>query len=329
MARRGRSMKQRAALPAGLSYEGLEALLERHGLGMLRSAQRLAGGTSNTMLRLNDELVLRLNTRDPDHPRLRWEALIFRRLQREAGMAGPEVLALDTSRDLVPYDALFLSWADGVAADTVWPALAEDERKSLTEELGRRIGAIHSLRWPAYGERGLGVEGALSSRWTDVMFHKTRRAYGRAVALNVFAPRTLDSIVTTLNDGEAVFDAASSPALVHSDLCLANIVLRQAEGTWIVAAVVDWEEALLADAAWEFADLGSRRHGDPPYPLPGAFLYGYRERHPVAGDLQVRRRLYRLLHFFELAVRWAEQLGPAAEQTLHNVRTIDRLLLAR
>jgi len=322
-------MKQTEALPPGVSYQGVEALLARHGFGALRSVQRMDGGISNAMLRINDGLVLRLNTGDPNRPKLRWEALIYRRLQREGGMLGPEALALDTDRDLVPFDALFLSWVDGVAADTVWPSLGEPQRETLSEELGRRIGAIHMLRWPAYGERGLGVEGALSPRWTDVVFHKTARAYQRAVALNVFAPRTLDSIVTTLNDGEAVFDAASAPALVHTDLWLANVVLRQVEGSWIVAAVVDWEDALVADAAWEFADLGSRRYGAPAYPLLGAFVYGYRERHPVAGDLQVRRRLYRLLHFFEHAVRCAGQLGATAERTLHNIRAIERLLQAR
>lgn len=329
MARRGRRMKQREALPGSMSYEGLEALLERHGAGALRSVQRVDGGSSNSMLRVNDELVLRLNIRQPDRPKLRWEALIYRRMQHEGGMAGPEVVALDTSRDLLPFDALLLSWVDGVTADKVWPSLSEAERDGLSEELGRRIGAIHSLRWPAYGERGLGVEGALSPRWTDVVFHKTVRAYERAVALAVFAPRTLDSIVTTINDGEAVFDTPSAPALVHTDLWLANIVLRQVEGSWIVVAIVDWEEALVADAAWEFADLGSIRYGEPSYPLAGAFLYGYRERHAVAGDLYMRRRLYRLLHFFEHAVRRAEQLGAKAEPTLNTIRAIDRLLQVR
>lgn len=328
MARPRRGMKQ-ADLPSGVTSEGLAALLERHGLGALRSAERIDGGISNPMLRINEELVLRLNTGDPDRPKLRWEALVYRRLQHDGGLPGPEVLGLDTARDLVPFDALFLSWVDGVAADTVWPSLGESEREGLSEELGRRIGAIHTLPWPAYGERGLGAEGALSPRWTDVVFQKTARAYRRARALEVFAPRTLDGIVTVLNDGEAVYDAASAPALVHTDLWLANIVLRQVEGSWIVAAVIDWESALVADAAWEFADLGSRRYGDPPYLLPGAFMYGYRERHPIAGDLQVRRRLYRLLHFFEHAVYWAEQLGTTAERTLYNVRAIDRLLLAR
>lgn len=324
MARRRRTLKQPAALVPGLTSEALAALLERHGFGVLRSVERMDGGISNAMLRVNDELVLRLNTRDPDRPTLRWEALIYRRLQREGGMPGPRVLALDTGRDLLPFDAMFLSWVDGVAAETVWPSLDEAEREALSEELGRRVGAIHSLRWPAYGERGHGDASMESPRWTDIVFQKTVRAYERAVGLGVFAPHVLDSIVTTLNDGEAVFDAASAPALVHTDLWLANIVLRQVDGSWIIAAIIDWEDALVADAAWEFADLGARREG----PLPGAFMYGYRERHAVAGDLPVRRRLYRLLHFFEHAVRCAEQFGTTAERTMHNVAAIDRLLLA-
>jgi hypothetical protein len=104
-------------------------------------------------------------------------------------------------------------------------------------------------------------------------------------------------------------------------------MLRQVEGSWLVAAIIDWEEALIADAAWEFADLGSIRYGEPLYPLAGAFLYGYRERHPVPADLQVRRRLYRLLHFFEHAVRRAERFGITAEPTQRTIRAIDRLLL--
>jgi aminoglycoside phosphotransferase (APT) family kinase protein len=312
----------------GVTREGLAALLERRQLGSLETIKTLEGGTVNPLLLINDRLVLRFNRRDPDLPKLRWEALIYQRLQAIPDVPCPEVLALDTARDLVPFDVLILSYVEGMRADTVWSSLDAAAQEQISEELGRICGVVHSLEWPVYGEFVSVADQSLCSlRWTDIVCRKIERAYTRAAALSALPTRLLDGLVTALNDGDAVFGASSPPTLTHADLWLPNVVLRQDGGSWQVAALLDWEWSIVADASWEFANLWS--YPDDPYPLPDAFLAGYRSRRALPNDLRVRQRLYRLLYFFEGAVNLAEREGPQSSAAQFYRTAIERLLQAR
>lgn len=313
---------------AGISRESLAALLERYQLGPLETVAPLDGGTVNPMLLVNQRLVLRFNQRDPDLPKLRWESLIYQRLRQTTDVPCPEVLALDTQRDLVPFDVLILSYVAGARADTVWSSLDSATQEQLSEQLGRICGTIHNLHWPVYGEFVLAGQHTLrSARWTDVICRKIERAYTRADALVALSPRLLDGLVTVLNDGDAIFSTASPPTLTHGDLWLTNVIVRQTGERWHVAALLDWEWSIVADAAWEFANLWS--YPTDPYPQPDAFMVGYRERHALPSDLRVRQRLYRLLHFFETAVNVTEREGTRSSTVQFYSSAIERLLRAR
>jgi aminoglycoside phosphotransferase (APT) family kinase protein len=313
---------------AGVTREGLAALLERHQLGALETIKTLEGGTVNPLLLVNDRLVLRFNRRDPDLPKLSWEALIYQRLQSIPDLPGPEVLALDSARDLAPFDVLILSYVEGVRADTVWPSLDSAAQEQVSEELGRICATIHNLEWPVYGEFVSLADQSLSSvRWTDVVCRKIERAYARAAATSALPTRLLDGLVTALNDGDAVFNEASPPTLTHTDLWLPNVVLCQVGASWQVAALLDWEWSIVADAAWEFANLWS--YPADSYPLPDAFIAGYRSRRALPSDLRVRQRLYRLLYFFEAAVNLAERDSPQSSDVQFYRTAIERLLQAR
>jgi aminoglycoside phosphotransferase (APT) family kinase protein len=110
----------------------------------------------------------------------------------------------------------------------------------------------------------------------------------------------IDGVLTEINDGDSVLETASLPALVHGDLHAGNFLLKQQDADWHVTAILDWEWAFTADAAWEFAALDFRRSDADP--VGDAFLYGYRERHPVQSDLRSRVHLYRLMLHLEGAV---------------------------
>lgn len=311
----------------GVTREAIAALLERHNLGALETVTQLDGGTLNGMLLINNALVLRLNLRDPALPKLAKEALIYRRL-KNVGVPCPDVLALDTQRDLLPYDALVLSRVEGEPGGKVWAAFDAETQEHLSEELGRLCGSIHSLIWPTYGQLFAdSPDHPQSSWWNDILVHKVRRSFAQAQALNIFAPQILDALITTLNDGSAVFDSPSRPTLTHSDRWLWNVLFRQEGTQWHVAAIIDWEWSLVADAAWEFADLW--RDPADPYPLPGAFMYGYRERQALPMDLRVRQQLYRLLHHFEKTVGCAMSLGVTAQPTQFFRHATERLLTRR
>lgn len=321
-------MSEETALLPGITREALAALLERHGLGALQSVVPLNPGQTEPMLRVNGEIVVRFNRDNPDLPTLPWEAGVYRRLRRATDVPVPHVLALDTGRDIVPFDVLCLSYVEGVRGNAVWPRLDVAAREHVSEELGRMCASAHGLPWPVYGEF-LGTESTApqSGRWTDIINQKIVQIYEQAQQLAVLSPAIVDELVAVLNDGDALFDTPSPPTLTHTDLRLRNVLLREQSSQWHVAAVLDWGRSIVADAAWEFALLW--HEPAEHYPFSDSFKHGYKERHQLQDDLRVRQRLYRLLRFWEQAVACAKQYGPVAPRTQFFQAGILRLLKPR
>ncbi len=281
--------------------EAIAALLERHHLPAPRSVEPLGDKEGSTALLANGELVIYFDQGDPPVPKLAKEALIYRRLRRSTDVPCPEVLALDTTHELVPYDALILSYVDGVDGSSTWNTLDEEAREKLSEEVGRIFGTIHGLPWQAYGnyDPAIGTLGEFP-RWTDMLLCRLEKVGAEALARGALPQPLIAAVLTEINDGDSVLETASLPTLVHGDLHAGNLLLKQQDGSWHVVAVLDWALALAADAAWEFAALAFRRSDDDP--IGDAFLYGYRERHPIQPDLRSRIHLYRLMLHLEGAV---------------------------
>jgi aminoglycoside phosphotransferase (APT) family kinase protein len=283
-----------------LTSEVLASLLERHHLPALQSVEPVAADDPYSLI-LNGEMVLLLNAEEPDQPLLAKEASIYRNLARLTKVPCPEVLALDTTREIVPYDALILSRIAGTNAATIWHTLGEDVREAISEEAGRICGEIHRLQWPAYGDftTATGTFGPYP-RWIDMLLSRLERVAYRVSETGALPQMLVDAVVTEINDGDSLIETASPPVLVHGDIHTGNLLIEQRDGSWHVAALLDWERALTADAAWEFAGLWMRTADREP--LQDAFIYGYRERHPPQIDLQSRIHLYRLLLHLEGAV---------------------------
>lgn len=327
MAKRGRRINMIEPPIPGVTVESLNALLDRHGLEAINTLDILAGEIANPMLRINDRVVVRLNQHAPDTPVLAWEALIYHRLRQTQVLSAPMLVALDTQRDVVPYDALILDQVEGVRGNNVWAELDAPGREALSEELGRLCGAIHSLPWLAYGEHiSIASSQLCSGRWADIVFAKITHAFDQAAGLELLPLPLSDTLITVLNDGDAVFETAPPPALAHTSLRLSNILLKRDNDRWSVGAIIDWQHALVADPVWEFAEMWSA--GGDVYPLPDPFLYGYKERHPLPMDFRVRLRLYRLLHNFERFVAAATRDGAHAD-SVQVYRTSLQRMLAR
>lgn len=325
MAKRRRRMNEhetngQAMITPEVSRAALAALLERHGLGPLETVDALNAGAG--MLLVNGDLAIRCSAQSL---LLRKEALIYRRLALLPDVPGPEVLALDTARDLLPCDALILRHVPGVVGSAIWSSLDSVQREQISEELGRICGMIHGLHWSVYG--GLIPEDMhelRSARWTDIVLQKAVRVYEQASRRGLLSRRVLDAFATTVSDSESVITTPEPPVLTHTDLGMWNVLLRQEGACWRIAAVLGWESALTADPAWEFAALWSVPIN--AYPLPDSFMHGYKERQLPPTDLHIRQRLYRTIYHLEQALRLSNRPNADSQIMSVHLTSIERLL---
>jgi aminoglycoside phosphotransferase (APT) family kinase protein len=299
------------------------ALLERHGLGVFENVAPLNSDQSTVLI--NKRFVVRINQRQPELPVVAWEAAIYRRLRRATDVPCPDVLALDLKRDLIPFDLLILSHIPGEIGSKIWPRLDTNTHEHISEELGRLSASVHGLRWPIYGEFvSLGSQFTQSVRWPDIVNRKIVELYQLCDQKGILPLPLLDMLITTLNDGDALYETASLPTLAHTKLDLSNVLLQQNGSRWHVGAILEWKAAFVVDAAWEFASMW--RDPSRVYPDSGSFMYGYKERYPPQDDLRVRLQLYRLLQLFEAIVTARPDAPHGTDRTEAMLRTLRRQL---
>lgn len=201
----------------------------------------------------------------------------------EAGVPVPEVLAVDTSHRILPRDYMFLRYLDAVPMTD--PAVLETAKPALHRALGAYVRRIHGIQGERFG--WLLPDGTIqgSARWGDVFGALIAEACRRIRAGEALAEDRIALAEQLFAANRALFDdGAIRPALVHNDIWDANVLVRQVDGEWAIAAIIDADRALFAD--WEFEPATWQGDSD--------FMQGYALPLDPSPEALLRRRFYGL-----------------------------------
>lgn len=293
----------------------------------LRSVTPLSGGLANTNLHLSfagepGDLVLRLYQRDPGQ--MMKEAAIAARLDGRVPLADYLHVEPDPERLGAPF--ALLRWIDGVTLDSMLPQLEQSELDALGETLGRLLATMHGVRFgqsgfldgdlkvvEAFSPGGAGLIAFCAANLADELVGK-RLGKARCRELMAYVERHAGRL-----------DHWQGPAcLTHADFGGSNILIKQTDGTFDVAAILDWEFAF---AGSPFFDLGNLTR--PPLDGRPSFLVslerGYRTiDSSLPDDWQALSRLVDLTAWIDFAGR------PAVSQAVLDdaIATIDRTICA-
>lgn len=106
---------------------------------------------------------------------------------------------------------------------------------------------------------------------------------------DVFDGKDIRDFHSFFRDSTGLFDIKEKPSLVHTDLWDANILVRKAENTWEIAAVIDADRAIFADREYELAT---------PWLVGEDFMRGYGVPLDMTREGCLRREAYNLLGNF-------------------------------
>jgi fructosamine-3-kinase len=257
----------------------LAAIAALWGLGPLVSVAPLGGGVVNSALLLNGRAVLRINTREPDAPKIAKEAwaLGWVGVQGLGAVRVPAVLGVDTARTILPYDYLLLEYLPDPPADAAWEAAGPAERAGLSRQMGAALARLHALPLP--GARWGGWDAATgtlgtAATWAEVVIQHQTWVTEQAADLGLLPPADLAAVRAWFARYAACVPADPPRALVHGDWGLWNaMAVRPAPAAPpAITAVFDFEWAQAAAAPLDFPPM----FYDPGDPLdPAAFLAGY------------------------------------------------------
>jgi aminoglycoside phosphotransferase (APT) family kinase protein len=224
------------------------------------------------------------------------EAAIQRRVARETSVPVCEVLAVDDSCQRFPWRYLMMVHAPGMGWRDGLKRMAPHARYDIFRQLGEATAALHSLRYPRFGEaeesrtspptplpRGEGCIEALISR--------ARRRIANPAHANLFA--------TLLQAHASDFADITEPRLTHEDLNPNNLLLVPGDDEaddWRIAAVLDFGSAWAGCPESDIARLELWRDM-----MDNGFSEGYTATQPIAADYPKRRPIYQLLWCLEYA----------------------------
>ncbi|HEX5439676.1 MAG TPA: aminoglycoside phosphotransferase family protein, partial [Ktedonobacterales bacterium] len=205
------------------------------------------------------------------------EAAIQQRVARETTIPVCEALAVDDSCQRFPWRYLMMAHAPGMAWRDGLKRMSPHTRNDIFRQLGEATAALHSLRYPQFGEveetsppaplpRGEGNIVALISR--------ARRRIANPAHADLFA--------TVLQAHASNFTDLIEPRLTHEDLNPYNLLLvpgDEPDDDWRLAAVLDFGSAWAGCHESDIArlELWRDRMGD-------GFSEGYTTSQPIAAD---------------------------------------------
>jgi aminoglycoside phosphotransferase (APT) family kinase protein len=136
--------------PFHMFNERLPLIWEAHGLGSIRTITWPARGSINYCLIVNNAYVIRFDITGKTVSRFQSEALAYHHLCA-SGVPVPRVVALDQSKELVPYEYLITTRLEGTPVIDGWSDLSVQERERIAYEAGRYLAVIYSHTFDRFG----------------------------------------------------------------------------------------------------------------------------------------------------------------------------------
>jgi aminoglycoside phosphotransferase (APT) family kinase protein len=223
-------------------------------------------------------------------------AAIQRRVARETSVPVCEALAVDDSCQRFPWRYLMMAHAPGMAWRDGLKRMSPHARYDIYRQLGEATAALHSLRYPRFGELG---DSETSPPAPLLRGEESIEALEARARRRIANPTHADLFATVLQAHASDFADLTEPRLTHEDLNPYNLLLvpgDEPDDDWRLAAVLDFGSAWAGGRESDIARLELWRDmmGD-------GFTEGYTASLPIADDYPKRRPIYQLLWCLEYA----------------------------
>ena len=216
-------------------------------VGVIRSAEKFAGGQSNPTYLLQAEEGQYVLRSKPKGKLLKSAHAVEREFRVMEALAHspvpvPSVLCLCEDLEVIGAVFFVMSYEDGpIFWDPALPELNLDERGTLYRDEIRVLAALHSLDPTGIGLTDFGRPGSYFER-------QIKRWTGQYRASETTSIGAMESLMLWLSQHTPNDDGQS--ALIHGDYRLDNLIMKYEKTS--IQAVIDWE---LSTLGHPFADL--------------------------------------------------------------------------
>ncbi len=303
-----------------LSSETLQAICTEHGLGKIEHLVQPVQGNINLCLLVNDAYVLRFDVLDWGGANRYVGEKWAHEILSGSDVPVSQVLALDTSKRLVPYDYLILTKLPGQTISTSTADLPLASRYTIGYSAGQHLATIHSHVFDQFGLLYNIIAGTPQPDWAAYVADHFRYYLGRVQALGILSAAVLGRIDALMVRMQPLLAAVQQGVFIHGDYHFLNML--QQDGR--LSAVLDFDWAASGDPAWDF-----RIDNSIESEVPGsreAFYAGYTSRRPLTEGHWERVSFYRIglyLDFLEGAAQDENEIAQIGLLLLHELNWLE------
>lgn len=294
-------------MTSNLSPEILQAICTAHGLGKIELLVQPVQGNINLCLLVNDAYVLRFDVLDwggaNRYAGEKWAYDIL------SGTDVPvsQVIALDTSKRLAPYDYLILTKMRGQTISTSTADLPLTARYAIGYSAGQHLATMHSHSFAQFGLFYNIIAGMPQPNWAAYVAEHFRYYQGQVQALGILSVEVLGRIDALMARMQPLFAVVRQGVFIHGDYHFLNML--QQDGR--LSAVLDFDWASSGDPSWDF-----RIDGTIESEVSGsraAFYAGYTSRRPLPDGHWERVSFYRAGLYLDLLEGAAQDKNEIAQ----------------
>ncbi len=305
------------------SREILQAICDAHGLGMIEQVVEPKQGNINRCLIVNDAYVLRFDVLDwggaNRYAGEKWACDLL----GATDVPVPKVLALDSSKTLVPYDILILTKMPGQPISTSVGELTPESRHAIGYAAGEYLATMHSQVFDQFGLLYHLIAGTPNPDWAAYVADFFRYYQGQVQALGLLSAEVLARLDALMVRMQPLFAVVQQGVLIHGDYHFLNLLQQDGK----VSAILDFDWASSGDPSWDF-----RIDNQIESEVPGsrdAFYTGYTSRRPLPDGHWERVAFYRIglyLDFLEMDAQDADGIALTMPQLMHELEWLEARL---
>jgi aminoglycoside phosphotransferase (APT) family kinase protein len=277
-----------------IDQAAFEAIWEAHHLGKVSTVEIGGKGRNNPAFVVNNQWVIRFDGIINDGVSRFWGEKRAYDALRAAGIPAPEVIAVDDTHTLAPYDYVIMTKIEGAPLIDCWSSLSAPQREQTAYQAGCLLARMHGITFDTFGK--LYGSGRIFDTWYGYVQDYVVRFGGEAVDKGQISSVLYDRIQAVLTQYQPTFDRLARGSLVHWDYHFGNL-LQQDDA---ISGILDFEWALSGDPAHDF---NRRDQWEDDCPGSRAPLYaGYTSVRPLEDDHDLRVSLYQLIWFIDCVV---------------------------
>ncbi len=293
-----------------LSAEVLQAICDAHGLGKIEHSVQPSQGAVNRCWIINDAYVIRFDVIDwGGISRYNGEKRSYD-LLRGSDVPVPQVLVLDTSKTLAPYDYLIMTKMPGKTVTSSLDELTPEQQHRIAYTAGEYLATMHSHSFDGFGLLFEIAAGTSKPTWADYVADFYHEYGPQCHALGIVSTETLARVYSLLEKMQPLLASVQQGGFIHGDYHLSNILQHDGQ----ISGVVDFEWAASGDRSWDF-----RIDNQLEVAAPGsreAFYTGYTSRRPLPDQHKERVAFYRIGLYLDYLATFSVDDPTEVTQTL-------------